>query len=79
MDRHRAQQVYCVALGLAACVLAAFLATQQPFPAILPLVLLGGLVAFAAASAGFAAWNDLTWLWLARLGQGAAASAFSRP
>src|SRR3954468_19596925 len=47
MDRHRAQQVYCVALGLAACALAASLATQQPFPAILPLVLLGGLVAFA--------------------------------
>lgn len=47
MDRHRAQQVYCVALGLAACALAAFLATQEPFPAILPLVLLGGLVAFA--------------------------------
>jgi len=40
-------------------------------------VLLGGLVAFSAASAVFAVVDDPAWLWLARLGQGAAASAFS--
>ncbi|KAK1185936.1 MFS transporter [Streptomyces sp. NBS 14/10] len=40
-------------------------------------VLLGGLVAFAAASAVFVAVRDPGWLWAARLGQGAAASAFS--
>jgi MFS family permease len=40
-------------------------------------VLIGGLVAFAAASALFAAVRDPQWLWAARLGQGAAASAFS--
>ncbi|MEU1629177.1 MFS transporter [Streptomyces sp. NPDC020096] len=40
-------------------------------------VLLGGLVAFAAASALFALADDTRLLWLARLGQGAAASAFS--
>ncbi|WP_449657347.1 MFS transporter [Streptomyces millisiae] len=40
-------------------------------------VLLGGLVAFAAASALFVVVRDPDWLWAARLGQGAAASAFS--
>ncbi|MDF3298902.1 MFS transporter [Streptomyces tropicalis] len=40
-------------------------------------VLLGGLVAFAAASALFALAGDTALLWAARLGQGAAASAFS--
>ncbi|MFE0626192.1 MFS transporter [Streptomyces sp. NPDC058864] len=40
-------------------------------------VLLGGLVAFAAASALYAAAGSPGWLWAARLGQGAAASAFS--
>ncbi|MDJ0357423.1 MFS transporter [Paenarthrobacter sp. PH39-S1] len=40
-------------------------------------VLLGGLVAFALFSAAFVLARDAAWLWLARLGQGAAASAFS--
>lgn len=40
-------------------------------------VLLGGLVAFAAASAVYAVADSPAWLWAARLGQGAAASAFS--
>ncbi|MFF2387034.1 MFS transporter [Streptomyces sp. NPDC058108] len=40
-------------------------------------VLLGGLVAFAAASAVYAAADSPGLLWAARLGQGAAASAFS--
>ncbi|GAA1859098.1 MFS transporter [Asanoa iriomotensis] len=40
-------------------------------------VLLGGLVAFAAASALFVVADSPSWLWAARLGQGAAASAFS--
>jgi len=40
-------------------------------------VLLGGLVAFAAASAVYAIADSTGWLWAARLGQGAAASAFS--
>jgi MFS family permease len=40
-------------------------------------VLLGGLAAFAVTSAAFFAADDTGWLWLARLGQGAAASAFS--
>ena len=40
-------------------------------------VLLGGLVAFAAASAMYAVADSPGWLWAARLGQGAAASAFS--
>lgn len=40
-------------------------------------VLLGGLVAFAAASAGYVVADSPGWLWAARLGQGAAASAFS--
>jgi MFS family permease len=40
-------------------------------------VLLGGLVGFAAASALFVLAHDVGLLWLARLGQGAAASAFS--
>ncbi|MEU0202304.1 MULTISPECIES: MFS transporter [unclassified Streptomyces] len=40
-------------------------------------VLLGGLVAFAAASALYALAGSPGWLWAARLGQGAAASAFS--
>ncbi len=40
-------------------------------------VLLGGLVAFAAASALYAVGGEPAWLWAARLGQGAAASAFS--
>ncbi|MFB8128636.1 MFS transporter [Streptomyces mirabilis] len=40
-------------------------------------VLLGGLVAFAAASALYAVADSPGWLWAARLGQGAAAAAFS--
>ena len=40
-------------------------------------VLLGGLLAFAAASAVYAIADSPGWLWAARLGQGAAASAFS--
>ncbi|MGW9042464.1 MFS transporter [Streptomyces lydicus] len=40
-------------------------------------VLLGGLLGFAAASAAFVLAGDSGWLWAARLGQGAAASAFS--
>ncbi|MFI6296488.1 MFS transporter [Nonomuraea sp. NPDC050790] len=40
-------------------------------------VLLGGLIGFAAASALFVLVRDPGWLWAARLGQGAAASAFS--
>ncbi|MGI5239900.1 MFS transporter [Dactylosporangium sp. CA-139066] len=40
-------------------------------------VLLGGLIAFAAASAVYVAADSPGWLWAARLGQGAAASAFS--
>lgn len=40
-------------------------------------VLLGGLVAFAVASALYVAADSPGWLWAARLGQGAAASAFS--
>ncbi|MEV4620791.1 MFS transporter [Asanoa sp. NPDC049573] len=40
-------------------------------------VLLGGLVAFAVASATYAIADSPGWLWAARLGQGAAASAFS--
>ncbi|MFE3181806.1 MFS transporter [Streptomyces violascens] len=40
-------------------------------------VLLGGLIAFAAASAAFVVADNPGLLWLARLGQGAAASAFS--
>ncbi|MDX5961935.1 MFS transporter [Rhodococcus opacus] len=40
-------------------------------------VLIGGLVAFALASAAFVVVDDPGWLWLARLGQGAGASAFS--
>lgn len=40
-------------------------------------VLIGGLIAFAAASAVFVIVDDPSWLWLARLGQGAGASAFS--
>lgn len=40
-------------------------------------VLIGGLVAFAAASAVFVAVDDPGWPWLARVGQGAGASAFS--
>ena len=40
-------------------------------------VLLGGLIAFSAASLLFVVVADTEWLWLARLGQGAAASAFS--
>ncbi|MEV0975400.1 MFS transporter [Streptomyces sp. NPDC049915] len=40
-------------------------------------VLLGGLLAFAAASALYVAVDRPGWLWAARLGQGAAASAFS--
>ncbi|MBP0458181.1 MFS transporter [Streptomyces montanisoli] len=40
-------------------------------------VLLGGLIAFAAASVLFALAQDPGLLWAARLGQGAAASAFS--
>ncbi|MFF4754648.1 MFS transporter [Streptomyces sp. NPDC002514] len=40
-------------------------------------VLLGGLVAFAGASAVYAVADSPGWLWAARLGQGAAAAAFS--
>jgi len=40
-------------------------------------VLLGGLIAFAAASALYAVADSPGWLWAVRLGQGAAASAFS--
>ncbi|MER7164929.1 MFS transporter [Micromonospora sp. NPDC000207] len=40
-------------------------------------VLLGGLVAFAAASLVYVVADSQSWLWAARLGQGAAASAFS--
>ncbi|WP_269809774.1 MFS transporter [Kineosporia sp. NBRC 101677] len=40
-------------------------------------VLLGGLVAFAAASSVYVVADSQAWLWVARLGQGAAASAFS--
>ncbi|MFE5633464.1 MFS transporter [Streptomyces sp. NPDC056543] len=40
-------------------------------------VLLGGLLFFAAASAAYAVADSPGWLWAARLGQGAAASAFS--
>jgi MFS family permease len=40
-------------------------------------VLLGGLIGFAAASAVFVLADRPGWLWAARLGQGAAASAFS--
>ncbi|WP_372496908.1 MFS transporter [Streptomyces shenzhenensis] len=40
-------------------------------------VLLGGLAAFAVASALYAMADSPGWLWAARLGQGAAASAFS--
>ncbi|WP_307622893.1 MFS transporter [Streptomyces sp. V3I7] len=40
-------------------------------------VLLGGLLAFAFASALYAIADSPGWLWAARLGQGAAASAFS--
>ncbi|MFF3460854.1 MFS transporter [Streptomyces sp. NPDC001984] len=40
-------------------------------------VLLGGLVAFAVASALYVVADSPGWLWAARLGQGAAASAFS--
>ncbi|MGX4694754.1 MFS transporter [Streptomyces sp. JNUCC 63] len=40
-------------------------------------VLLGGLVAFVAASALYVVADAPGWLWAARLGQGAAASAFS--
>ncbi|MEV0321382.1 MFS transporter [Streptomyces sp. NPDC050658] len=40
-------------------------------------VLLGGLVAFAAASFLYVIADSPGWLWAARLGQGAAASAFS--
>ncbi|MFF7276897.1 MFS transporter [Streptomyces griseorubiginosus] len=40
-------------------------------------VLLAGLVAFAAASALYVLADSPGWLWAARLGQGAAASAFS--
>ncbi len=40
-------------------------------------VLIGGLIGFCIASAAFVVVDDSAWLWLARLGQGAAASAFS--
>ncbi|MFI6599487.1 MFS transporter [Nonomuraea sp. NPDC050536] len=40
-------------------------------------VMVGGLVAFAAASAVYVVADSPAWLWAARLGQGAAASAFS--
>ncbi|GAA2638464.1 MFS transporter [Actinomadura fulvescens] len=39
--------------------------------------LLGGLIAFAVASALYTAVDSTAYLWAARLGQGAAASAFS--
>ncbi|MFD7321658.1 MFS transporter [Streptomyces sp. NPDC059875] len=40
-------------------------------------VMIGGLIAFASASALYAVADSPGWLWAARLGQGAAASAFS--
>ncbi|WP_280762397.1 MFS transporter [Prescottella agglutinans] len=40
-------------------------------------VLVAGLIGFAVASLTFVLVDDSSWLWLARLGQGAAASAFS--
>ncbi|MBS9372071.1 MFS transporter [Rhodococcus sp. B50] len=40
-------------------------------------VLIGGLVGFCVASTIFVIIDESAWLWLARLGQGAAASAFS--
>ncbi|WP_060651529.1 MFS transporter [Rhodococcus pyridinivorans] len=40
-------------------------------------VLIGGLIGFCLFSAVFTLVNDPAWLWFARLGQGAAASAFS--
>lgn len=40
-------------------------------------VLLGGLLAFAAASGAYVVADSPGWLWAARLGQGVAASAFS--
>lgn len=40
-------------------------------------VMIGGLIAFAAASALYAIADSPGWLWAARLGQGAGASAFS--
>lgn len=40
-------------------------------------VLLGGLIAFAAASAIYVVADRPAWLWVARFGQGAAAAAFS--
>ncbi|NJP92485.1 MFS transporter [Nonomuraea sp. FMUSA5-5] len=40
-------------------------------------VMVGGLAAFALASAAYALAGEPGWLWAARLGQGAAASAFS--
>ncbi|MGW1678156.1 MFS transporter [Saccharopolyspora sp. NPDC002376] len=40
-------------------------------------VLIGGLLGFAAASATYVIADSPAWLWVARLGQGAAASAFS--
>ncbi|SEC17385.1 Predicted arabinose efflux permease, MFS family [Streptomyces sp. 2231.1] len=40
-------------------------------------VMVGGLIAFAVASALYAVADSPGWLWAARLGQGAAASAFS--
>lgn len=40
-------------------------------------VMIGGLIAFAVCSALFVVADDEAWLWVTRLGQGAAASAFS--
>ncbi|MFE0172298.1 MFS transporter [Streptomyces sp. NPDC059002] len=40
-------------------------------------VMIGGLVGFALASSAYAVADSPGWLWAARLGQGAAASAFS--
>ena len=40
-------------------------------------VLLGGLIGFAVASAGYVLADSPGWLWAARLGQGCAAAAFS--
>ncbi|GCB44599.1 MFS transporter [Streptomyces sp. NL15-2K] len=40
-------------------------------------VMIGGLLGFALASASYVAADSPGWLWAARLGQGAAASAFS--
>ncbi|MFK0050377.1 MFS transporter [Streptomyces sp. NPDC090741] len=40
-------------------------------------VMIGGLIAFAAASALYAVADSPGWLWAARLGQGSGASAFS--